>query len=162
MPSLNARHFSFFYCILMFIATTLVGPIAQAADSVWSTDYLNSRKGEWEQLIGPTIKIEGRVSARAKHQMKLVKCDLVFMVAEQQLKHLDSKQSVELTGRFKKVEGKIAFDVGSVKELPSDVDQYHTRARKLRNPKSNEWYELGNWAAERADFYDDSELKKLS
>lgn len=135
-------------------------PAAFAAENAWSVELLNSRKAEWEKLVGPAIRIEGRIHLQGKGQMRLVKCDLVFYVNEAQLRSLNGQRSVEFSGRFKKSEGKVTFEVGQILALPSDIEQLESRIAKLRNPRPTEWYELGEWAAGRARFYEDAELTK--
>ena len=133
---------------------------ALAAESVWSVEFLNSRKAEWEQLVGPTVRIEGRVGLHGKGNLRLAKCDLSFHVTESQLRLLGTKKTVEITGRFKREVGKVWFEVTQIQAIPSDLEQFESRSSKLRNPRPAEWYELGDWAVERSGFYDDAELAK--
>ena len=144
------------------VLLTLLMPAAMtvAAESVWSVEYLNSRKAEWEQLIGPTIRIEGRITLHGKGQLRLAKCELVFHSTEAQLRALNGKRTIELAGKLKRDDGKLSFDVAQVQVVPSDVEQFESRTVKLRNPRPGEWYELGDWAAGRGRFYEDAELTK--
>ena len=135
-------------------------PMSLAAENVWSVESLNSRKAEWEQLIGPTIRIEGRITLHGKGQLRLAKCELVFHVAEAQLRLLNGKRIVELAGKLKKDDGKLSFEVAQIQIVPTDVEQFESRTTKLRNPRPAEWYELGDWAVGRGRFYDDAELLK--
>ncbi len=133
---------------------------AFAADNVWSTEFLNSRKSEWDQLAGATIRVEGRVSLVGGGQLKLAKCDLLFRANESLLRSVQGKKAVEIAGRLKKENGKYQFDVDRLQILPSDIEQYESKTARLRNAKASEWYELGDWAAERSRFYDDAELAR--
>ncbi|MEK6258684.1 MAG: hypothetical protein AABP62_08690 [Planctomycetota bacterium] len=135
-------------------------PPAFAAESVWSVEYVNSRKAEWEQLIGPTIRIEGRISSHGKGQLRLAKCELVFHATEAQLRQLSGKRTVELVGKLQKDDGKVSFEISQILVVPSDVEQFESRSIKLRNPRPADWYELGDWAAGRGRFYDDAEVTK--
>ena len=137
-----------------------LAPTAFAADSVWSVEYLNSRKAEWEQLAGPTIRLEGRIAVHGKGQLRLAKCELVFQATEAQLRSLSGKRSVELAGKLKKEDGKLSFEVAQIQVVPTDVEQFESRSIKLRNPRPADWYELGDWAAGRGRFYDDAEITK--
>jgi hypothetical protein len=133
---------------------------SHAADAVWSVEFLNSRKAEWEQLAGPLIRIEGRVGLHGNRQLRLSKCDLIFHVTEQQLRLLGNKKAVEIHGRFKREEGKLRFEVSQLQSIPTDLEQFDSRSVKLRNPQPADWYELGDWAFHRSRFYDDADLAK--
>lgn len=133
---------------------------ALAAENVWSVEYLNSRKAEWEQLAGPTIHVEGRVTQHGRGQLRLAKCDLAFHVSDSLLRTLRDKRTVELSGRFKSQNNKLIFEVTQLQVIPTDVEQYESRTAKLRNPRPDEWYQLGDWAAGRSRFYNDEELAK--
>ncbi len=135
-------------------------PTAFAAESVWSVEFLNARKAEWEQLVGPTVRVEGRVALHGKGNLRLAKCELNFRVTESQLRLLNNKKTIEISGRFKREEGKVWFEVAQIQAIPSDLEQFESRSSKLRNPRPAEWYELGDWAVERSRFYDDAELAK--
>lgn len=147
-------------CCVALLALPLLATASFAADNFWSIEYFNSRKSEWEQLIGPTIRLEGRITLHGKGQLRLAKCDLVFHVPDNQLRPLAGKKSVELSGRLKKDDGKLSFEVTQIQTAPTDVEQFESRTAKLRNPKPSEWYELGDWASSRARFYDDAELNR--
>lgn len=145
-------------CLGTFFCVALALPAA-AADNVWSVEFLNSKKGEWDQLAGAALHIEGRVSLSGRGHMKLAKCEVQFIVGDLATRTL-SKGCVELTGRFKRDNGKLIFDVERIDPLPSDVDQYESRVTRFRNPKSDDWYALGDWASDRSRFYDDAELAR--
>ena len=144
----------------MLLSLPAFAPLTLAAESVWSVESLNSRKADWEQLIGPTIRLEGRITLHGKGQLRLAKCELVFHATEAQLRALSGKRTVELAGKFKKDDGKLSFEVAQIQVLPTEVEQFVSRTVKLRNPRPGDWYELGDWAAGRGRFYEDAELSK--
>ena len=137
-----------------------LAPTAFAAESVWSVEHLNSRKAEWEQLTGATLRIEGRVATHSKGQLRLSKCELAFFATEAQIRALNGRRTVEVVGRLKKEDGKVSFDVSQILAVPTDIEQFDSRSIKLRNPRPADWYELGDWAAGRGRFYDDAEIAK--
>ena len=156
----GAKLFSAFTVIVAVLTVSLFSTQASAADNVWSVEFLNSRKAEWDQLAGPTVRIEGRVALQGKGQLRLAKCDLNFRANESLLRSISGKKSIEVTGRFKREEGKVWFEVAQLQAIPSDLEQFESRSSKLRNPRPAEYYELGDWAVERSRFYDDAELAK--
>ncbi|HTI49475.1 MAG TPA: hypothetical protein VL475_00935, partial [Planctomycetaceae bacterium] len=51
-----------------------------------------------------------------------------------------------------------SFRVESLRELPNDLETFLERRRELRNRSADAWYELGEWAEKRGEFYKDQEL----
>lgn len=135
---------------------------AHAADSSWSVPYFNSRKAEWDQLAGASLRIEGRISLLGSGQMRLSKCEVPIHADEALIRSLQGKKHVEISGQLKKENGKFQFHADRIKVLPTDVEEFESRSSRLRNSKASEWYELGDWAAERSQYYDDVELDKKS
>ncbi len=146
--------------VLMLVAPFFVGTESRAAEAIWSTEFFNSRKSEWDQLTGATIRMEGRVSLAGGTQLRLSKCEVPFHASEALIRPLQGKKSVEITGRLKKENGKLQFEVDRIQVLPTDLEQYESRYAKLRNPKGPELYALGDWATERSRFYEDADLAK--
>jgi hypothetical protein len=145
----------------LMLLTGLVAALpARAAENVWSTDYFNSRKSDWEQFVGAVVRIEGRVSLAGGGQFRLVKCDLPIHASDTMIRSLQAKKSVEITGRFKRDNGKLVFEADRIQNLPTDLEQYNSRTAKLRNDDAADWYEVGDWASERSRFYDDADLAK--
>lgn len=148
------------------LAVLLIGIVAvgsataDAAENVWSVEYFNSRKSEWDQLIGATIRLEGRVSLSGGGQLRLAKCDLSFHATDALVRSVQGKKSIELIGRLKKDGSKLIFEAEDIRQTPTDLEQFDSRNARLRNPKSSDWYALGDWASERSRFYDDVELEK--
>jgi hypothetical protein len=142
------------FSIVGFFQTTFAG------ERAWSVEYLNSRQAEWDKLVGPKIQIEGRIRLQGKGQLRFVKCDLVFYGNETQLRPLTNQRFVEVTGQFQKTAGKMTFKIERIEAIPSDLEQTESRLRNLGNPSPPELYEIGEWAAERARFYNDPELAK--
>ncbi len=145
---------------LMLVVEFAATVPARAAENVWSIEYLNSRKSEWDQLAGATVRIEGRVSLAGGGQLRLMKCELSIRASDDMIRSLQAKKAVEITGRLKKDNGKFAFEADRIQVLPTDLEQYGTRTSKLRNAKAAEWYEVGDWASERSRFYEDADLAK--
>jgi hypothetical protein len=146
---------------IAFVACGLLVTMpAVAAENVWSTESFQARKPDWDQLIGATIRLEGRVSLLGGGQLRLLKCEVPIRVADTSTRSLHGKKAVEISGRLKKENGKLYFDADQVQAISTDLELYESRSAKLRNPKAAEWYELGDWAMGRATFYDDADMKK--
>ena len=94
---------------------------ASAADSSWSVSYVNSRKAEWEQLAGASLRIEGRISLLGSGQMRLSKFEVPIHADEALIRSLQGKKNVEISGQLKKENGKFQFHADRIKVLPTDV-----------------------------------------
>lgn len=138
----------------------LLGSAAAAADTVWSVESFNRRKPDWEQLVGATLKLEGRVSLLGGGQIKLIKCEVPIRVPETMTKSIHGKNSIEVTGRLKRDNNKWVIEADRIQLLPTDLKEFESRTAKLRMPKASEWYAIGDWAQERSAFYDDADLAK--
>lgn len=146
--------------VSLFLMEALSAPAVFAADSSWSVAYFNSRKAEWAQLSGATLRLEGRVFLLGSGQMRLLKCDVPIHADESLIRSLTGKKFVEVSGQLRKENGKFQFDADRIKVLPTDIEEFESRLSRFRNAKPSDWYELGDWAAERSHFYDDVELGK--
>lgn len=136
----------------------------RAAENVWSTQQLMQAKPEWPRLLNSLLRVEGRLASHGKRQLRLMKCDLLFRLTEDQEKLLGSARHLELTGRLMREQetGRIFFEVTSLKTLPHDRHRLLDRESQLKNAKAADWYELARWADERGRFYEDAELLTLA
>lgn len=142
---------------LFFVALPAAVP---AADNVWSTESFMGRKSDWDQLVGATIRIEGRVSLSGGGQIRLAKCEVSIRASDSVIRSIHGKKAVEITGRLIKDNGKLVLDADRVQVIQTDLELFESRSAKLRNTKAAEWYALGDWATERSRFYDDADLSK--
>ena len=93
-------------------------------------------------------------------QFKLLRCDAKFTVESIKLRNVTNKASVEVTGQFKSEGGKLEFAVSDLKVVPGYVEQFESRVARMKLPKAQDWIELGDWASERGQFYEDADLLK--
>lgn len=142
---------------LFFFALPIVAP---AAENVWSTESFMGRKADWDQLLGATIRIEGRVSLSGGGQIRLAKCEVSIHASDAAIRAIHGKKAVEITGRLIKENGKLILEADRVQVIQTDLEQFESRSAKLRNTKAVEWYALGDWATERSRFYEDADLSK--
>ena len=147
---------------LILLMVCAVATPASAADDAWSVPFFNSRKADWDQLIGAAIRVEGRVSLLGSGQMRLLKCEVPIHANETLIRSLPGKKTVEITGRLKKENGKFVFEADQIKVAPTDLQEYESRVSRLRKPAASDWYAIGDWATERSRFYDDVDLGKKS
>jgi len=146
--------------IVVLSCLVLMVESAWTADNAWSVPYFNSRKSEWDQLIGATISLEGRVSLAGGGQLRLMKFELPIHGPEAQIRTLQARRSVEVVGRLKRDNGKLIFDAVRIQTIPSDLEQFSSRTTRFRNATAAEWTEVADWARERSTFYEDDDLLK--
>ena len=159
-----SSNFRFRLRTLVWVTILVVSSLSRtlaAADNVWTVQKLIDNK-PWDRFIGSplSIRIEGRLGTSGGGQFRLLRCETVFTIDGDKLRAIPSKSTVELKGQFKKNGNRIEFAVDDLKVVPSYVDQFEVKASKLRLPTPDDWIELGDWAAERARFYEDVELMK--
>jgi hypothetical protein len=148
------------WCVMTMIMLHNV-PLSVAVEpNVWSVERLVSVRDEWPKMVDLPLVVEGRVTTQLKHHVRLAKCELIFLLNDSQLTAWTDPPQVELTGRlsmhpdFKK----LVFVVQSVRPTPTDLDRLRQRESELPPFASEKWFELADWAAERAEFFDDEEL----
>lgn len=133
-----------------------------AVDVLWSVERLNASKPDWPQLTGARLRIEGRLATRLKGQIRLSGCPLSFHVQPEHEAQIGSSKNLEVTGTLALNDGMLYFNVSSLKPLPTDMEQLRSRELALKNAPASDWYELAQWARERANFYKDQELAEAA
>ncbi|WP_373653534.1 hypothetical protein [Schlesneria sp. DSM 10557] len=145
--------------LLVMAAATPAG--VAAAETVWTVEKLNDTK-PWDRFLDSplAIRVEGRVGGFGGGQLRLLRCDAKFIVDSQKLRNVIPKSTIELTGRFRKVDSKLEFAVEELRVVPGYVEQFESRAARLKRATSAEWNELGDWIAALGRFYEDADLLK--
>ncbi|MDP1797075.1 MAG: hypothetical protein Q8K78_06320, partial [Planctomycetaceae bacterium] len=144
----------------LIAALLLTTTFAEAASAqVWSVMRLQASKPEWDKLVDAPMQVEGRMSSALKNQLRLQKCELSFTMTEELARLASTAKNVELSGRIRKENNKLTFEVTNVKSMPTDIEQFQSKDRAIKNNQAEDWYTLADWARERGEFYDDQELK---
>lgn len=145
--------------VTFLLAVMSVRPVSAQA---WSVQQLQAAKSEWEKLVDTPMQVEGRLSSVLKNQVRLQKCDLSFTMTEEQARLASNAKNMELTGRIRKENNRLTFDVSSLKSMPTDMEQFQSKERAIKTNQPEEWYALAEWARERGEFYDDAALKEAA
>jgi hypothetical protein len=148
-----------------FLAVVLLlAGAGSARAETWSVMQFEDKIREWkaEQKLPPplTYTVEGRVSLYSKDRLRLLRCEVPFL-SKTELPRFSSKlPNVEVTGKIvvDSRTGEYSFDIGSVREVASDLERFIELQRKARQQPAEKWYELGRWAETRGEFYKDSAL----
>lgn len=120
-------------------------------------------KDKWQDLVGTSFRVEGHTTIVTKNYVKFKSCELPFRSSRPLPKLPGNSKVIEASGRLaKETDGKLFFEIDSIKELPTDLQTLKQRENSLvpmRN-SSKDWFELADWAANRGMFYEDGELLK--
>ncbi len=145
--------------ILLALLLT-VASVQNASAQAWSVIQFQGAKGEWDKLVDTPMQVEGRLSSVLKNQIRLQKCDLSFTMTEELARLAANAKNIEVSGRIRKENNKLTFEVASLKSMPPDSEQFQTKERAIKANRPEEWYALAEWARERGNFYDDPALKE--
>ncbi|MCG6157035.1 hypothetical protein [Rubinisphaera margarita] len=147
--------------IVAALVFSLTVPAAAAQRTSFSIPEFVAVQDQWADLVGEPLRVEGRYSSFTPTAMRFLKCDLFFYLPSGTPRPLGRSKTLEVTGRLKRDQGELKFMVDSVQQRPADTDQLQISRALLPDNDAEPWYELGEKTVERADFYDDSLLKKL-
>jgi len=136
------------------------GPTGTArADEPISIEALNQLRSKWEGLRGATLQIEGRCLGFSETRLKMTGCDLIFVFEPPVTVPGIRPKNVDLTGSFEMRERKLVFVVTRMKPALSDFEVVRLRRAGIETNQPQQWYDLAAWAAARAAFYEDQDLK---
>lgn len=142
--------------LLVAVACVLAFPASlSAAGKIFPVQEFEEVKENW---IGLEATVEGRRTVYDPQLIKLKNSTIYFKPQSTLPKLLSRTSNVRLTGTLEKVDGKLQFQVRSVAEGPSDLDQYLVRERDIKRTDPQEWYALAEWVEVRGKFYNDSAL----
>ncbi len=132
-------------------------------------EKLQGWKAEGKAPPPLTFEVEGRVTLYFQDHLRLfgMKDPPVLFVSNSELPDLNRKWAL-VTGKvhIDPKSDEYTFDVASAKEVPSDIEKFRDRRRKLFSTRppapAADWYEIGRWAEAHGQFYKDDELLKES
>lgn len=139
-----------------------IGPAAAAEPK--SVEQFLSLRDNWKQFaeVGTRFSLEGRVSSWSESLLRLRNCSLNFR-AESDLtfpRLTSDSRAVELQGFMRMENGRPEFVVTKIEEREEDVTFVRRERLKLPVDDPEPWYEFGEWVRQRAEFYDDEELRE--
>ncbi|QDU08990.1 hypothetical protein [Gimesia aquarii] len=147
------RHCKWLFSLM---ALVLCQNVVSAADR--SIQHFVSEREQWKRLIGVPQTLEGRLSTFSSKSLRFRNCPIPFHFVGNIPKLDSSFKNVEVTGELARENGRLLFNVKSLKKLPSDIEHFVIEETKIDRSKPREWYALADWAKQRATFYDDKEL----
>lgn len=147
-----ARHITFLLVAMGVVAG------ATATHAAQSIEDFTKRQSQWKQMVGLKFRLEGRYSLFSSKLLKFQKCDLFFHAVTEFPRLTGRSRTVEVFGTLVENDGRLQFDVEQLRELPSDEQRYRAKLAQFRRPTSEQYLEVGAWAAGRARFYHDDAL----
>jgi len=146
----------------LFVLAILSPTLVWAEDAALSVEQFNKLKGNWPNYaaVGTPLTVEGRFSSFSRNSFRLRNCELLFQAQTGVFfaKPTDPDKIVQLTGRLSQRGKKLIFLISRLKELPSDFDTFRRRELQLDRDDAEPWYDLGKWARNRSQFYEDKQL----
>jgi len=135
-------------------------PLAAQDEDAMSVAEFVRQEPKWPRFqgTGTTLKVEGRWRILNDDRLLYTNCDLLFVMGDGVRVPTSRGKSVQVTGTLETRQGKLAFVVSRLKELPSDAETLADRRGRLPPDDAAAWYALGDWAEKRGKFYEDSEL----
>lgn len=110
-------------------------------------------------LVGKTVRVVGRVDASGPELIFLKKCNVDFRGVD--LPSLSKATNVALTGTLTRNKDRLVFQIDRADALPSDAEAFQQRyAREMNHHAA--LYELGRWAQQRGELYEDDEMIALA
>lgn len=150
------------HCSRVVIVCGLLSLVIVGSATARTVESFQAAREMWPQFaeFGLSITVEGRYSAVSGTLLRLEKCDLQFRPEEgMQLPRLPrDSRNVQATGVLKEVGNSFVFIVKRLRELPSDAEEFKKRQAAISTGKPQQWYELGEWARSRGQFYEDESL----
>jgi hypothetical protein len=140
------------------LAVLLPAQSLRAAEPVSILDFL-ARRDQWEQLVGSTFVLEGRVSSLVGREMRLKGTDLKFVLA-QDLERPRSFPYVQLVGQLERSGRDFQFRVTTMGEWKTEQEVIRERLRVAGAIEPETYFELAQWAEQRGRFYDDPRLRE--
>lgn len=145
-------------CVILLLVVFSMQATARAADR--SIQYFVSQREKWDKLLGVPQTLEGRISTFNSLSLRFRNCPIPFYYAGKTPRLDNSVQNVEVTGHLARENGRLLFKITDLEKMPDDLEYFVVEESKIDLTNPREWYSLGDWASNRAEFYNDDELKK--
>lgn len=123
---------------------------------------LNAIRKNVARFTDVTLRVEGRLLSAGGNVCRLVHCDIPFRCPEDDVRRLGNTENVEAEGKIEGTGSRISFVATSIRAVPSDATAFRDRQTKIDRDNPNEWVQLGDWARDRGEFYEDKELLELA
>lgn len=134
--------------------------------SVWgeprSIQAFVEAREQWTKTIGATWNLEGRYAILGKNDLRFMNCTLPFVFGPDVQRPPGRFTNLEVSGELQRRDGKLIFLISSIRALPSDMQRLIVERAAIDNDDVDKWYDLAQWAKQRAEFYADPALQEAA
>jgi len=116
----------------------------------------------YKKLVGRDVRVTGRKSLVGRREIGLSQCDVRFKSRHNLPKFDADVENLRIDGRLAMEGRRYVVYITSVRERPSDAEEFENRRRQLDDKVLEGWYELGDWAAGLGRFYQDAKMNDLA
>ncbi|WP_339742269.1 hypothetical protein [uncultured Rubinisphaera sp.] len=145
--------------LAMITFSLISDTVVPAAVQQFSIPEFVENKDQWNELVGETLRIEGRYSSFSPSSMRFQKCEISFQLPAGTPRPLGRSKNLEVTGELIRELNEFKFQVNSLQVRPDDLEQVQLSKALLPKNDAAPWYELGIKTTDRAKFYEDEILK---
>lgn len=131
---------------------------AGAVDDVPSIREFVAARDLWPQRVGRPLTLEGRYSALSGSELRFAGCDLRFLLPKSFIRPRPNVKNLEVSGQLERQNGELVFVVRSLRSRPNDLELLDRKRVSIDAGQPEALYELGQWARDRGQFYEDEEL----
>ena len=133
--------------------------LAAAADA---TPILVTQLEKAPELIGRRVEVEGRVASRGPDRLRLAASEVEFRFKPSPRIASFRLQRVRIVGSLMREGTSLRLDIDELNTLPTEAEEFSERQGRIRAGDATQWFELGDWARQRAMLYDDPALTRLA
>lgn len=141
------------------LVVTIVGMMADNVRAAVRRLTIQELNESDSKFVGAEIAVEGRVAVIGAKSLQFRNCTIPFRSEEELTVNGRKPANAEVTGEMTHEVGRYVFQIRSLQVLPSDLETFVERKRRIRteSPPAT-WYTLADWAEQRGNFYKDHEL----
>lgn len=143
---------------LIVVVLAVLSPTLQAAPlRNVSVEQFNKSYKKW---IGLEISVSGRLSANGKGLLRFRNCPVTFRFGPNLTKLPQGTKNAQVDGELVREGRRVVVRINSMRAIRSDEEEFNSRKLKIKRDDARGWYDLGDWAINRAAFYEDDQLSK--
>lgn len=115
-----------------------------------------------QRYLNQDLDVVGRFRTATAGEMALVDSQIVFRVPPRSAALRNGAQNVEVRGRLTREGDRWVFTAAEVARAPAERVEFERRRRLITPGATTALWELSRWVRQRAEWYDDDELRRLA
>jgi hypothetical protein len=113
------------------------------------------------KYVGRVMTVDGRFASAGAGRMRLVGSMIEFRLGPE-IHLYANPEHVSVSGRLEGRPGRLVFHVERLQKIPSEAKRFAERRERISQTNFPALYELSEWAGQRAEWYGDEQLSRLS